>query len=162
MLGEGCSSQEIRSKGKVCLFNHQGLFHNSGNQDTDCLHISACDQNTLSNSSSFCLLYSLVAGGAWCSPCQRQHQDVTRYREECGRVNSEPEHPCSMRCTAREAETLCLVLLATEWGERDRRSSFPRNPALLPLSTHSHPKVKGRGVLAAEESSPCQSKECSV
>lgn len=85
-------------QGKVCLFNHQGLFHSSVNQDTDCLHISACDpNNSLSNNSSFSLLDSPVAGGVWYSPCQRQHQDVTR--EECGRVNSEPEHLCNMRCT---------------------------------------------------------------
>lgn len=105
---------------------------------------------------------SLVAGRAWCSPCQRQHQDVTRYREQCGRVNSEPEHPCSMRYTAPEAETLCLVSLPNNRERGAGRSCFPWNPALLPLSTPSHPKVKGRGVLAAEESSPCQSKECSV
>lgn len=96
-LGKGVP---VKEKAKCVCSNHQGLFDSSGNQDTDCLHISACDPNTsLSNNSSFCLLGSLVAGGAWCSPCQRQLQDVTRYREEFGRVNSDPEHSCSTRCT---------------------------------------------------------------
>lgn len=67
-----------------------------------------------------------------------------------------------MRCTAREAETLCSVLSPRNGEKGTGRNSSPRNSALLPLSIRSHPKVKGRAVVAAEESSPSQTKECSV
>lgn len=155
MFGERYSSQGIQSK--VCLFNHQGLFHISGNQDTNCLHISACDPNTsLSNTSSFCLLDSLVAGGAWGSPCQRQHQDVTRYREECGRVNSEPAQQ------GRRGSDPLLSASTQKWPERDRKEfSLMESCPSSPLHTQpSKGERKGCVGSRGTQSLPKQGVQC--
>lgn len=156
MLGEGCSSQGIQSK--VCLFNHQSLFHHSGNQDTDCLHISAWDPNTsLSKNSSFCLLDSLVAGGAGADPARGSS------RISPGTGGSVEGLTGNLNTLEHEVHSTrgwdpLLSVITQEWGERDRKEFFPKELCTSsPLHTQpSKGERKGCGGSRGIQSFPNQ------
>lgn len=148
VLGEGCCSQGSRNK--VHFFNDF-----SANEET---RIQTAYTFLIMTQKLLCPIAFWVSSG-WCGQLQQRPEPAqgcpTGTVRRVKGLTSEPEHPSSMRCTVWKSKTLFLVVLSVMGRKGWERVLSPAILHLFPcvLSTRSHLKVKGRGVLAAEESS---------